>query len=402
MHFGGCGMKNKRSMKSDRPIIQEATADQEAIADARTPGHVALFMQSFAGGGAERVMINLAYGLAARGWRVDLLVSRVEGPYFALIKPGIRLIDLGCRRSLTSLPALALYLRREKPDALLSAMGVSNLIALWAASAARFRGRVVVSVHINLSFHYKHAVGVHHKLFPYMYRRFYPKADAIVAVSEESAADLRDVFGMPAARVRMIYNPVVSPALLAQADEPVDHHWFAPGQPPVILAVGRLCEQKDYPTLLRAFAKIQARTRVNLLILGEGSDRAALEKLVIDLELGGRVEMPGFQSNPYAYMAQAAVYVLSSRWEGLPTVLIEALACGTPVVSTDCPSGPEEILCGGKYGRLVPVGDSDALAIALEESLGGENGQVPTQSWAAFASDQAAANYEKVLWERSA
>lgn len=348
------------------------------------------------------MMINLAYGLAARGWRVDLLVSRIDGPYLALITPGIRLIDLGCRRSLTSLPALVLYLRRERPDALLSAMGISNLIALWAAAAARFRGRVVVSVHINLSFHYKYAVGVHRNLFPYMYRRFYPKADAIVAVSEESAADLRDVFGMPAARVRMIYNPVVSPALLAQAQEPVDHRWFAPRQPPVILAVGRLCVQKDYPTLLRAFAKVHPRTGANLLILGEGPDRAALENLVSELGLSASVEMPGFQPNPYAYMARAAVYALSSLWEGLPTVLIEALACGTPVVSTDCPSGPAEILCGGKYGRLVPVGDSDALAAALEESLCGENAPVPAQSWAAFASDQAAANYEKVLWGQSA
>ena len=346
-------------------------------------------------------MINLAYGLAARGWRVDLLVVRAEGPYLSLITPGIRLIDLGCRRSLTSLPALVLYLRREKPDALLSAMGLSNLTAIWAAAVARFRGRVVVSVHINLSSHYKYAAGVNSKLFPHLYRRFYPKADAIVAVSEESAADLRDVFEMPAARVRMIYNPVVSPALLEQAKEPIDHRWFVPGQPPVILAVGRLCEQKDYPTLLRAFAKAHARTGAKLLILGEGPDRAALEKLVVELGLSETVEMPGFAANPYAYMARAAVYVLSSRWEGLPTVLIEALACGTPVVSTDCPSGPAEILRDGDYGKLVPVGDVDALASALTESLCGVNKAVSPQSWAAFGADQAAANYEKVLWERS-
>ena len=384
-------------MVSDLPTIQEITA----TATVQTPGHVALYMQSFAGGGAERVMINLAYGLAARGWQVDLLVVKAEGPYLSLITPGIRLIDLGCRRSLTSLPALILYLRREKPDALLSAMGPSNLTAIWAAAAARFRGRVVVSVHINLSCHYKCAAGVNSKLFPYLYRRFYPKADAIVAVSEESAADLRDVFGMPAARVRMIYNPVVSPALLEQAKEPIYHRWFVPGQPPVILAVGRLCEQKDYPTLLKAFAKVHARTGAKLLILGEGPDRAALEKLVIELGLSEAVEMPGFASNPYAYMARAAVYVLSSRWEGLPTVLIEALACGIPVVSTDCPSGPAEILRNGNYGRLVPVGDMDALASALEESLCGVNAAASPQSWAAFEADQAAANYEKVLWERS-
>lgn len=363
----------------------------------RSPGHVALYMQSFAGGGAERVMINLAYGLAARGWRVDLLVARAEGPYLSLIRPGITLIDLHCRRSLTSLPALALYLRRTKPDALLAAMGISNLLALWGASAARFRGRVVVSVHINLSSHYENATGLRGKLFPFLFRRFYPKADAIVAVSEASADDLKLAFGMPPERVCRIYNPVVTPALLEQAKEEIEHRWFAPGQPPVILAVGRLCEQKDYPTLLRAFALVQARLPAHLLILGEGPDRAELETLVSKMGLNGCVEMPGFAVNPYAYMARAAVYALSSRWEGLPTVLIEALACGAPVVSTDCPSGPREILQEGNYGPLVPVGDALALAAALERSLRGHNPEASPASWAAFESAQAAENYERVL-----
>lgn len=359
--------------------------------------HVALYMQSFAGGGAERVMVNLASGLAARGLRVDLIVAHADGPYASLLMPGVRVVDLKCRRSLTSLPLLARYLRQEKPDALLSAMGPSNLLALAARALARFPGRVVISVHVNLSAHYLTAAGLKGKLFPFLFRRFYPEADTVIAVSQEAASDLTNSFGLPPERVQMIYNPVVTPSLFAQAQQPVAHKWFQPGQPPVALAVGRLCEQKDYLTLLRAFAKLQTRTPARLVILGEGPDRPQLEAAVTEMGLQDVVDLPGFDANPYAFMAQCAVYVLSSRWEGLPTVLIEALACGAPVVSTDCPSGPREILQDGRYGSLVPVGDADALTEAMEASLRGQNAPASPESWAAFDTALAASRYEKAL-----
>ena len=362
-------------------------------------GHVALYMQSFAGGGAERVMVNLARGLAARGLRVDLIVARAEGPYLSLVPPGVRLVDLHSRRSLTSLPGLVRYMRRERPDALLAAMGTSNLVALGARTLARFRGRVVLSVHINLSVHYRNAETLSDRLFPLLFRWLYPKADAVVAVSEEAALDLRQVFRLPAEQVRMIYNPVVSPALFLSAAEPVEHPWLAPGQPPVVLSVGRLCPQKDFLTLLQAFALVRTRVQARLVILGEGPDRAVLETAVADLGLTDTVSLPGFVPNPYAYMARAATYALSSRWEGLPTVLIEALACGTRIVSTDCPSGPREILRDGLYGTLVPVGDPAALAAALEVSLREQSrAAVPRESWSVFEADYAAADYEKVLF----
>jgi len=362
-------------------------------------GHVALYMQSFAGGGAERVIVNLAHGLAERGLRVDLVVARAEGPYRSLVPAGVRLIDLRSRRSLTSLPGLARYLRQEKPHALLAAMGVSNLVALGARTLSRFRGRVVISVHINLSVHYRNAAGLTDRLYPLLFRWLYPKADAVVAVSEEVALDLRQAFRLPPDRVRMIYNPVVSPALFLSAAEPVEHPWFAAGQPPVVLSVGRLCPQKDFSTLLQAFALVQARFPARLLILGEGPDRAVLEAAVTEMGLTDSVSLPGFAPNPYAYMARAAAYVLSSRWEGLPTVLIEALACGARIVSTDCPSGPREILHDGLYGMLVPVGDPAALAVALEASLRGQGAAAaPEESWIVFGADYAATGYEKVLF----
>lgn len=360
--------------------------------------HVALFMHSFAGGGAERVMVNLAEGLAARGLRVDMVVVRPDGPYRSLLSPDVRLVDLGCRRALRSLPPLVRYLRRERPAALLSAMGDSNLIALWARIVARYRGRVVVSVHINLSRHYQGTSGFKDRFFPFLYRRFYPGADAVVAVSQDAADDLTRTLGLPANLVQRIYNPVVTPALFAAAQEPVTHPWFAPGEPPVILSVGRLCAQKDFLMLIQAFAQVHRRQAARLVILGEGPDRAALEQAVAAHGLTGAVDLPGFAANPYAYMSRAAAYVLSSRWEGLPTVLIEALACGARVVSTDCPSGPREILRDGQIGRLVPVGDAGSLADALEETLGdATRGHAPPEAWAEFHATRAAENYEKVL-----
>lgn len=362
---------------------------------------VALYMQSFAGGGAERVMINLAQGLAARGLRVDMVVSRTDGPYLSLLSPNVRLIDLNCRRSLHSIPGLIRYLRQEKPQALLSAMGPSNLIALWAKTAARYPGRVVISVHINISMHYRHSGRLSNRLFLKLFQIFYPLADAVVAVSQDAANDLTDSVGLSPSKIRMIYNPVISPALLEQAGQAIAHPWFAPGQPPVILAAGRLSEQKDFLTLIRAFAKIREQCQARLVILGEGPDRSLLEAAILEHGLTERVEMPGFTANPYAYMKQAAVYVLSSRWEGLPTVLIEAMACGTPVISTDCPSGPREILQAGLLGVLVPVGDSDAMASAilqtLEEVANGTRSSAPLSGLDAYYSGRAAENYEQVL-----
>ncbi len=359
--------------------------------------HIALYMEAFTGGGAERVMVNLASGLAARGHRVDMIVVRSEGPYLALLSPDVRLIDLGCGRSLASLPRLARYLRRERPAALLSAIEHSNLIALWAGALAGYRGRVAVSVHINLSSVVRRASGLKGSLLLWLYRRFYSGAGAVITVSDAAAADLTRLLRLPPGRVRRIYNPVLSPALFEQAGEPAQHPWFGLGQPPVVLSVGRLCPQKDFPTLIRAFAQARQQTPARLVILGEGPDRPALEGLVSELGLTDSVALPGFAANPYACMARAAAFVLSSRWEGLPTVLIEALACGVPVVSTDCPSGPREILCGGRHGRLVPVGDADALARAIAASLEAGPTDRSPEDWAAFHTEHAAAEYEEVL-----
>src|SRR4051794_39910981 len=207
-------------------------------------------------------------------------------------------------------------------------------------------------------------------------RRAYGQADAVVAVSDGVADALARVTGLPRGRIRTVHNPVVGPELEALSREPVAHPWLAPGEPPVVLSAARLTEQKDLPTLLRAFARLRAGRTARLLILGDlpTPERTAarigeLRGLAERLGVGADVDLPGYVANPYAYMARARLFVLSSAWEGFGNVLVEAMACGCPVVSTDCPSGPAEILDGGRYGPLVPVGDDAALAAAMGRVL---------------------------------
>jgi glycosyltransferase involved in cell wall biosynthesis len=326
---------------------------------------IALFVPSLRGGGAEKAMVNLARGFAERGLKVDLVLAKAEGPYLSQVPLEVRVVDLGARRVLYSLPGLVRYLRRERPQAMLSALNYANIVAIWAKLLARVQTRLVVSERNTLSLSTQNASSVRVKLLPLLIKIFYPYADAVVVVSHGVAEDLITMTGLPVEKVKVIYNPVITPELFARAEEPLDHPWFRPGEPPVILGVGRLTKQKDFPTLIRAFALVRKECRARLMILGEGEDRPKIEALVRELGLEEDVALPGFVDNPYKYMKRAAVFVLSSQWEGLPTVLIEALALGTPVISTDCPGGSAEILENGRWGQLVPVGNIRALAGAI-------------------------------------
>ena len=326
---------------------------------------IALFLPDLSGGGAERMMINLAHGFVNLGAEVDLVLIRKEGTYLSLVPSSVRIVDLGAGRTIRSITALAGYLRRERPAALLSTFVNVNVAALLARRLARVPVRVVVReanyASIKNASEDRLIMRLTGRLQPWAYRW----ANAIVAVSQGVGDDLVRNIGVAADRMRVIKNPVVTPDLHRLAAEPTDHPWFVPGQAAVILGVGRLTAQKDFPTLIRAFARIRQRRPAKLVILGEGEDRPMMERLRNDLGLHADIDLPGFVENPYALMARAAVFVLSSRWEGSPNALVEAMACGTPVVATDCPSGPAEILDGGRFGRLVPVSD----AIMLGESI---------------------------------
>ena len=344
--------------------------------------HLVVFLDDFTMGGAQRRMLTLAHAFAVAGYRVDLVVIRAQGLLRAEVSPLVRVVVLNPRAArlpwvkqrkgrwaLTGLPALVRYLRHERPEVLLSTSPAPNIVALWARSLAGISTRVVVRVDNLLSrITQKHTLQTR-GFRCWSARHFYRRADAIIAVSHGIAEDVVRVTGLPRERITTIYNPILTAELQDKAREPLKHPWFILGTPPVLLAVGRLVAQKDFATLLRAFARVRAVRPVRLCILGEGEERVGLERLVRTLGVANDVALPGFVLNPFPYMVRASVLVLSSAWEGLPGVLIEALACGCPVVSTDCPSGPAEILDKGVYGSLSPVGDDAALASAISAVL---------------------------------
>jgi glycosyltransferase involved in cell wall biosynthesis len=362
---------------------------------------LAIFLPALYGGGAERTMLSLASGLARRSYAVDLVLAQAEGPYLAEVPASVRVVELNARhlgawRTLASLPALVRYLRHERPAALLSALH-ANIVALWARRIAGVPRQVVISEQNTFSLQNQQLPEWYSWLMLRLVACFYGWADGIAAVSNGVADDLARVARVPRERIEVIHNPIVTPELQAKAKVPLEHPWFEPGQPPVLLAVGRLTAQKDFPTLIKAFDRVRHAQLARLLILGEGEERPVLEDLVRLLGLEHDVSLPGFVANPYPYMAQASVFVLSSRWEGLPTVLVEALSCGTPVIATDCPSGPQEILRGGQYGQLVPVGDVPALSQAIEAALVGQTPHPPQESWRPFELEAVVDQYINVL-----
>jgi glycosyltransferase involved in cell wall biosynthesis len=356
-------------------------------------GRIAFFLPSVRGGGAQRVIVNLIQGIVRRGEPVDLALAMADGVFLDHLPPEVRVVDLGGRRLLGGFLPLARYLRRERPRVLISSMSHANLLALWAARLAGGATPVMVTVHNTMS----ESAGAGWGLEQRLLRTFYPWADWIVAVSRGAADDLARTTGLPRERVEVIYNPVITPAILAQAGRAPDHPWYGPGQPPVVLGVGRLTRQKDFFTLVRAFAELRRRRPARLIILGEGEDRPGLEALIAELGVGGDVALPGFRDDAPAYMARSALFVLSSAWEGLPTVLIEAMAAGTAVVSTDCPSGPREILQGGRLGALVPVGDAPALAGAMERALDAGGAKLPPDALREFTLDAAVDHYLRLI-----
>jgi glycosyltransferase involved in cell wall biosynthesis len=367
-------------------------------ADPGASVHLAVFVRSLAGGGAERNMAQLAGGLAERGHRVDLVLARGGGAFAGEVPPGVRCVDLGGPRwgrmaaallrdrptarallpsllsahppaVLASAPALADYLRAERPEAVFSALVYSNVTALWARRLAGTRTRIVVSERNAVFARMQGDARRRIQRIPELLRRFYPEADGIACVSGGVADDVAIATGIPRERIHATWSPIVTRGLAAGARPAPPHPWLAPGAPPVVLGVGKLKPQKGFDTLVRAFARLRAEREARLVILGRGPERGRLLALARRLSVADDVLLPGFAGDPFSWMRHAAVFALSSAWEGLPSVLIQALACGCPVVSTDCPHGPREILEGGALGPLVPVGDDAALAGALARVL---------------------------------
>jgi glycosyltransferase involved in cell wall biosynthesis len=332
-------------------------------------GRLAVFLATSGHSGVDRVMGNLIPEIARRGVAVDLLQIEGHGPHLATLPDGVEPVPLGCRHVDGSLPALVRYLRRRRPQVLFSDKDRLNRMALIARRLAGTPPRVVIRVGTTVSQNLQRRGWLHRRLQLLSIRLLYPWAQAIIVPSRGAAADLAAIGHLPQGLVHVLPSPVGGAGLDALAAAPLEHAWFAPDAPPVILGVGELCARKDFETLLRAFARLRRLHPCRLMILGEGRRRARLETLAHALGIEGDVALPGFVTNPYPYMARCALLALSSTCEGSPVVLLEALALGRPVVATDCPSGPRETLQEGALGALVPVGDERALAVAMARTL---------------------------------
>jgi glycosyltransferase involved in cell wall biosynthesis len=356
------------------------------------PARIALFVPTLEGGGAERVMVTLANALAERRFAVDFVLWTECGPFRSLLSAKVNVVALGTYNPLKLVFGFARFLKTYKPEVVISALFVGNIIAALAKAACRSRTHLILTEHVPIGTYLQNESRLLRRVcVPPLMRSTYLAAQDIVAVSRGAAQALAPVLGKAASnRITVIYNPIDLARIeaMASADEK-----SASWTEPTIINVGRLIEQKDQQTLIQAFAKVRSRRTCRLVILGEGEKRATLAALARKLGVGSDVLMPGFVANPYNWMRRSAVFVLSSKFEGLPTVLIEAMQCGVSVISADCPSGPAEILEDGRWGKLFRPGDVDALASAIEDALDGKLVANVRQRAADFSVDAAVSRY---------
>jgi glycosyltransferase involved in cell wall biosynthesis len=372
--------------------------DSVSLPDVRR--HIALFLPNFDGGGAERAFVTLARGLADLGHKVDLVAGTATGPLRAEISPLVRVVDLAAPRLVAALPGLVRYLRTERPERLYSALVGAGILAILARRLAGRRAvQVVPSIRNTLS-HEARDTSPKRRLLLWLARRLYPSADAVLAVSQGVANDASKVLRLPASAITVVRNPTLTPEFRSAAEAHVDHRWFNPKSVPVIMGCGRLVPQKDFATLIEAFALVRAQRPCRLLVLGEGPLRPDLVRLADQRGVGTDVALEGFDANPYRFMARSDVFVLSSLFEGSPNVIVQALASGAPVVSTDCPSGPNEILAGVPRGRLVPVSDATRMATAITAFLDEADGRPHPVDLPGFGYLEAAQRYLDVVDER--
>lgn len=321
------------------------------------------------GGGAERVMLALANGLAEKDILVDLVLNKMDGTYLKDASAKVNVVSLESSRALHSILPLAKYLRKEKPDFILSAMNYVNIVTVLAQLASGSNTKVIVSEHNNLTETKKELSFVKGCALTSLMKWSYREAYRVIAVSNGVADALTNELKIDRSKITTIYNPIFSEDLVKRSQESILHPWINNAAVPLVLSVGRLTSQKDFKTLINAFKQVLDKKNCNLIILGEGELRSELETLIKNLALENHIQLLGFVDNPYAWMSHADLFVLSSIREGFGNVIVEAMACDTPIVSTDCPSGPHEILEGGKWGELVPPGDVELLSKAIINSL---------------------------------
>ncbi|MBN8925200.1 MAG: hypothetical protein BGO51_07475 [Rhodospirillales bacterium 69-11] len=330
------------------------------------PASVAIYMHDLSGGGVERQSLALAMELQHLGFEVTLVLHQLRGELQEKVSDRLRLVDLQSSRTIHDIPRLARFLRRERPDVLLANLDHNNVAALLAKTMARSRTKVVICQHNPISSEFSDTLSWTYRGIPTAYRAMAPLIARAVAVSEGIAQELSTIARLPAEKIVTINNPVIGSDFAARAAQSVTHPWLEERSVPVFVCAGRLVPQKDHETLLRGLALHRQRIPSRLLLLGNGPLRESLGALATQLGIADAVDFLGFQDNPLPWFRRADAFVLSSRAEGFGNVLVEAMWCGTPVISTDCAHGPAEILENGRYGALVPTADPAGLAAAMD------------------------------------
>ncbi|QXT39451.1 glycosyltransferase [Gymnodinialimonas ceratoperidinii] len=353
-------------------MLQESeTEDDLQKAAARfhgVSGGILVYFPNFAGGGAERVFLRFIVRLHQLGIPVRLVVNSDGGPLKGQLPDTIPCDVLGSRKSFRTLLPLARLLRRERPAAMLSALTGANLNSVTARMLSGVDCNLVICQRNHFSAHLRQLAPLRRLFRKSAVKLLYPKADVITANTAELARDLEEAAGLPPDAVRVIPNPAPDPDQAAAARAALNPHPWFDDEIPVAVAIARLEPAKDYPTMLRAIARLEGRLR--LIILGEGSQRGAIERMIEELNLSETVELAGFQDNRFDYLARARVFILSSIREGFPNALIEAVSFGIPSVSTDCAGGGPAALLGQEFPELiVPPGDDEALAQAIANVL---------------------------------
>jgi len=324
---------------------------------------IAIFIPNLKGGGAERVFVNLTHYFIKKGYEVNFVLIEKQGELLDLLPSSVKIFDLKASHIFKSFLPLKQYLKDEKPDALIAVMWPLTVLATISAILANFKGVLVLSDHNTLSLSTKNLSNFKRRILKISIKFIYPLADVRLAVSDGMADDISNFTALNRSRFKVIHNPI-----FLQSSN-VGNLKIKKRSKYRIVNLGALSEQKNQALLIKAFSLISDKIDVELVILGEGPLRYELEKLVSDLNLKEKIQMPGFITDPSQWYEESDLFVLSSIYEGLPMVLLEALTFGLPIVSTDCKSGPREILCNGKYGKLVPVGDADALAKSMLQAL---------------------------------
>ncbi|RDZ52716.1 glycosyl transferase [Haloferax sp. Atlit-4N] len=363
---------------------------------------LAFYIPSLGVGGAERVVVNLSNEFSKRGHSVDLVTSDKGGKLRNEVSKDVDLIqhsplNVPGYSSIGSVPFLSRYLKQNEPEWLYSAMNHANIPAIISGHVSDSDTNIMISEHNTPSRLINHSYG--NKIIYSMARYLYPHSDCIITVSDGVKRDLVNEVNISPDKLKTVYNPIVTPSLIQNSSKGVEHPWFKSDDIDVILGMGRLHPQKRFSDLIRAFSRVDSHNS-RLVIIGTGQEREKLEQHVNELNINDQVDFLGYVENPYKYLRNSSVFALSSAWEGFGNVLVEALACGCPVVSTNCPNGPNEILADGEYGTLVPVGDIESLSSAIERTIKKEINQTTLKKRADdFHVDEIADQYE-LLFEQ--